>query len=48
MKFYLNKIDISDEDFTPENYKPSSSGESSLYRDLLEKRVLSTLLHFML
>ncbi|MDX1810273.1 MAG: DGQHR domain-containing protein [Sulfurospirillaceae bacterium] len=33
----LNKININDEDFTPDNYKPGSSGESMLYRDLLQK-----------
>lgn len=33
----LDKIDISDDDFTTENYKPGTSGESQLYRDLVSK-----------
>lgn len=37
----LNKINLKDEEFTPENYKPGSSGESSLYKDLIEKSGIS-------
>ena len=31
----LKRINLKDKDFTPENYKPGSSGEGELYRDLL-------------
>jgi hypothetical protein len=35
-KFYkiLEKVKLSDEDFNTTRYKPGSSGESALYRDL--------------
>lgn len=33
----LRKIDLDDEDFTVDNYKPGSSGQSALYRDLKQR-----------
>ena len=33
----LKKVELSDDEFKPLNYKPGSSGESELYRDLLKK-----------
>ncbi len=37
----LKKIDLQDEDFNTENFKPGSSGESELYRTLLNKSNLA-------
>lgn len=33
----LKTVDLKDDDFNPENYKPGSSGEAQLYSDLMEK-----------
>lgn len=37
----LEKINLKEEEFTPENYKPGSGGEAALLKDLLEKSGLS-------
>ncbi|WP_417660085.1 DGQHR domain-containing protein [Pseudidiomarina sp.] len=34
----LSEIDIDDSEFTVDNYKPGTSGESKLYKDLKERR----------
>ncbi len=40
-QFIFKKINLIDEDFTPDNYKPGTSGEYNLYYDLMEKSGLS-------
>lgn len=37
----LNKVDVKDSEFTSDNYKPGTSGESLLYRELCERAGLN-------